>query len=93
MQNENIRSQILGEVIPKVISQIRDTLDKSIYEQTDAFIKAVKEKFEDEQNSIKEALEKAKKEKEDSEKEFNEKQEILKADIEKTEKLILEIKE
>lgn len=93
MQNENIRSQILGEVIPKVISQIRDTLDKSIYEQTDAFIKAVKEKFEDEQNSIKEALEKAKKEKEASEKEFNEKQEILKADIEKTEKLILEIKE
>ena len=43
--------------------------------------------------NIKEALEKAKKEKEDSEKEFNEKQEILKADIEKTEKLILEIKE
>lgn len=93
MQNENIKSQILGEVIPKVLSQIRDTLDKSIYEQTDAFIKAVKEKFETEQNNIKEALENAKKEKEASEKEFNEKQEILKADIEKTEKLILEIKE
>lgn len=93
MQNENIKSQILGEVIPKVLSQIRDTLDKSIYEQTDAFIKAVREKFETEQNNIKEALENAKKEKEDSEKEFNEKQEILKADIEKTEKLILEIEE
>ena len=53
----------------------------------------MREKFETEQNNIKEALENAKKEKEASEKEFNEKQEILKADIEKTEKLILEIKE
>lgn len=92
-QNENIKSQILGSVIPNVLSQIRSKLESCIYEQTDAFIKAVREKFETEQNNIKEALEKAKKEKEDSEKEFNEKQEILKADIEKTEKLILEIKE
>lgn len=92
-QNENIKSQILGSVIPNVLSQIRSKLGSCIYEQTDAFIKAVREKFETEQNNIKEALEKAKKEKEDSEKEFNEKQEILKADIEKTEKLILEIKE
>lgn len=92
-QNENIKSQILGSVIPNVLSQIRSKLESCIYEQTDAFIKAVREKFEIEQNNIKEALEKAKKEKEDSEKEFNEKQEILKADIEKTEKLILEIKE
>ena len=93
MQNENIRSQILGNIIPKVISQIRDELESCIFKQTDAFIKAVREKFETEQNNIKEALENAKKEKEVSEKEFNEKQEILKADIEKTEKLILEIKE
>ena len=92
-QNEKIKSQILGSVIPNVLSQIRSKLESCIYEQTDAFIKAVREKFETEQNNIKEALEKAKKEKEDSEKEFNEKQEILKADIEKTEKLILEIKE
>ena len=92
-QNENIKSQILGSVIPNVLSQIRSKLGSCIYEQTDAFIKAVREKFETEQNNIKEALENAKKEKEDSEKEFNEKQEILKADIEKTEKLILEIKE
>lgn len=92
-QNEKIKSQILGSVIPNVLSQVRSKLESCIYEQTDAFIKAVKEKFETEQNNIKEALEKAKKEKEASEKEFNEKQEILKADIEKTEKLILEIKE
>lgn len=92
-QNENIKSQILGSVIPNVLSQIRSKLESCIYEQTDAFIKAVREKFETEQNNIKEALENAKKEKEASEKEFNEKQEILKADIEKTEKLILEIKE
>ena len=92
-QNENIKSQILGSVIPNVLSQIRSKLGSCIYEQTDAFIKAVREKFETEQNNIKEALENAKKEKEASEKEFNEKQEILKADIEKTEKLILEIKE
>lgn len=92
-QNEKIKSQILGSVIPNVLSQIRSKLESCIYEQTDAFIKAVREKFETEQNNIKEALEKAKKEKEASEKEFNEKQEILKADIEKTEKLILEIKE
>ena len=91
MLNENIKSQILGEVIPKVLSQIRDTLDKSIYEQTDAFIKAVKEKFEDEQNSIKEALEKAKKDKEISENEFEEKRKILQDDIDKTEKLILQL--
>ena len=83
----------MGSVIPNVLSQIRNKLESCIYEQTDAFIKAVREKFETEQNNIKEALEKAKKEKEASEKEFNEKQEILKADIEKTEKLILEIKE
>ena len=88
MQNENIKSQILGEVIPKVLSQIRDKIDTFISEQTDAFIKAVKEKFEAEQNSIKEALENAKKDKEISENEFKEKQEILKQDIEKTEKLI-----
>ena len=92
-QNEKIKSQILGSVIPNVLSQIRSKLESCIYEQTDAFIKAVREKFETEQNNIKEALENAKKEKEASEKEFNEKQEILKADIEKTEKLILEIKE
>ena len=83
----------MGSVIPNVLSQIRSKLESCIYEQTDAFIKAVREKFETEQNNIKEALENAKKEKEASEKEFNEKQEILKADIEKTEKLILEIKE
>ena len=92
-QNEKIKSQILGSVIPNVLSQIRSKLESCIYEQTDAFIKAVREKFETEQNNIKEALENAKKETEASEKEFNEKQEILKADIEKTEKLILEIKE
>lgn len=92
-QNEKIKSQILGSVIPNVLSQVRSKLESCIYEQTDAFIKAVREKFEIEQNNIKEALENAKKEKEASEKEFNEKQEILKADIEKTEKLILEIKE
>ena len=92
-QNEKIKSQIIGNVIPSVIPQIRDKIDTFISQQTDAFIRAVREKFDIEQNSIKEALEKAKKDKEISENEFNEKQEILKADIEKTEKLILEIKE
>lgn len=90
-QNESIRSQILGNIIPKVLSQIRSELDKSIYEQTDAFIKAVREKFDVEQNSIKEALENAKKNKEISENEFNEKLEVLKADIDKTEKLISQL--
>ena len=87
-QNEQIRSQILGNIIPNVLSQIRSKLESCIFEQTDAFIKAVREKFEAEQNSIKEALENAKKDKEISENEFKEKQDILKQDIEKTEKLI-----
>ena len=90
-QNENIKSQILGNIIPNVLLQIRNKLDGCISEQTDAFIKAVREKFDIEQNSIKEALEKAKKDKEISENEFNEKLEILKADIDKTEKLISEL--
>ena len=92
-QNEKIKSQIIGNVIPSVIPQIRDKIDTFISQQTDAFIKAVMEKFEEEGKSIKYALENAKKDKEISENEFNEKQEILKADIEKTKKLILEIKE
>lgn len=91
MRDENIKSQILGNIIPKVLSQIRSELDKSIYEQTDAFIKAVREKFDVEQNNIKEALEKAKKDKEISESEAKEKEELLKADIEKTEKLISQL--
>lgn len=91
MRDENIKSQILGNIIPKVLSQIRSELDKSIYEQTDAFIKAVREKFDVEQNNIKEALEKAKKDKEISENEAKEKLEVLKADIEKTEKLISQL--
>ena len=90
-QNEQIKSQILGNIIPNVLLQIRGKLDSCIYEQTDAFIKAVKEKFNIEQESIKEALEKAKKDKEISENEFKEKLEILKADIEKTEKLISQL--
>lgn len=91
MRDENIKSQILGNIIPKVLSQIRSELDKSIYEQTDAFIKAVREKFDVEQNNIKETLEKAKKDKEISENEAKEKEELLKADIEKTEKLISQL--
>lgn len=87
-QNESIRSQILGNIIPNVLLQIRGKLEICISEQTDAFIKAVREKFDVEQNSIKEALENAKKDKEISENEFKEKLEVLKADIEKTEKLI-----
>lgn len=90
-QNESIRSQILGNIIPNVLLQIRGKLEICISEQTDAFIKAVREKFDVEQNSIKEALENAKKNKEISENEFKEKLEILKADIEKTEKLISQL--
>ena len=90
-QNESIRSQILGNIIPNVLLQIRGKLEICISEQTDAFIKAVREKFDVEQNSIKEALENAKKNKEISEKEFNEKLEVLKADIDKTEKLISQL--
>ena len=90
-QNESIRSQILGNIIPNVLLQIRGKLEICISEQTDAFIKAVREKFDVEQNSIKEALENAKKNKEISENEFNEKLEVLKADIDKTEKLISQL--
>lgn len=90
-QNEKIKSQIIGNVIPSVIPQIRDKIDTFISQQTGAFIKAVMEKFEEEGKSIKYALENAKKDKEISENEFNEKQEILKADIEKTKKLILQL--
>lgn len=90
-QNESIRSQILGNIIPNVLLQIRGKLEICISEQTDAFIKAVREKFDVEQNSIKEALENAKKNKEISENEFKEKLEVLKADIEKTEKLISQL--
>lgn len=90
-QNESIRSQILGNIIPNVLLQIRGKLEICISEQTDAFIKAVREKFDVEQNSIKEALENAKKNKEISENEFKEKLEVLKADIDKTEKLISQL--
>ena len=90
-QNEKIKSQIIGNVIPSVIPQIRDKIDIFISQQTDAFIKAVMEKFEEEGKSIKYALENAKKDKEISENEFKEKLEILKADIEKTKKLILQL--
>lgn len=87
-RNQEIKNQILGSVIPDVLRQVRDKLEVSISEQTDSFIKAIREKFEDEQNNIREALEKAKNDKEISENEFNEKLEILKEDINKTEKLI-----
>lgn len=87
-RNQEIKNQILGSVIPDVLRQVRDKLEVSISEQTDSFIKAIREKFEDEQNNIREALEKAKNDKEISENEFNEKLEILKEDIDKTEKLI-----
>ena len=90
-QNEKIKSQIIGNVIPSVIPQIRDKIDTFISEQTDAFIKAVMEKFEGEGKNIKVALENAKKDKEISENEFNEKLEVLKADIEKTKKLISQL--
>lgn len=90
-QNEKIKSQIIGSVIPSVIPQIRDKIDTFISEQTDAFIKAVMEKFEGEGKNIKVALENAKKNKEISENEFNEKLEVLKADIEKTKKLISQL--
>lgn len=90
-QNESIRSQILGNIIPNVLLQIRGKLEICISEQTDAFIKAVREKFDIEQNNIKDALEKAKKDKEISENEFNEKLEVLTADIEKTKKLISQL--
>lgn len=90
-QNEKIKSQIIGNVIPSVIPQIRDKIDIFISEQTDAFIKAVMEKFEGEGKNIKVALENAKKDKEISENEFNEKLEVLKADIEKTKKLISQL--
>ena len=90
-QNEKIKSQIIGNVIPSVIPQIRDKIDTFISQQTDAFIKAVMEKFEEEGKSIKYALENAKKDKEISENEFKEKLEILKADIEKTKKLISQL--
>lgn len=87
-QNEQIKSQILGNIIPNVLNQIRSKLESSIYEQTDSFMKAIKEKFEAEENNIKEALEKAKIDKENSESEYKEKQELLKQDIDKIEKLI-----
>lgn len=87
-RNQEIKNQILGSVIPDVLRQVRDKLEVSISEQTDSFIKAIREKFEDEQTNIREALEKAKNDKEISENEFNEKLEILKEDIDKTEKLI-----
>lgn len=90
-QNESIRSQILGNIIPNVLLQIRGKLEICISEQTDAFIKAVREKFDIEQNNIKDALEKAKKDKEISENKFNEKLEVLTADIEKTKKLISQL--
>lgn len=90
-QNEKIKSQIIGNVIPSVIPQIRDKIDTFISEQTDAFIKAVMEKFEGEGKNIKVALENAKKDKEISENEFKEKLEVLKADIEKTKKLISQL--
>lgn len=90
-RNQEIKNQILGSVIPDVLQQVRDKLEVSISEQTDSFIKAIREKFEDEQNNIREALEKAKNDKEISENEFNEKLEILKEDINKTEKLIAKL--
>lgn len=91
LRNQEIKNQILGSVIPDVLQQVRDKLEVSISEQTDSFIKAIREKFEDEQNNIREALEKAKNDKEISENEFNEKLEILKEDINKTEKLIAKL--
>ena len=90
-RNQEIKNQILGSVIPDVLQQVRDKLEVSISEQTDSFIKVIREKFEDEQTNIREALEKAKNDKEISENEFNEKLEILKEDIDKTEKLIAKL--
>lgn len=87
-QNEEIKNQILGNIIPSILNQIKSQLEASVCEQTEAFIKAIREKFEAEENNIKEALEKAKSDKENSEAEYKEKQELLKLDIDKIEKLI-----
>lgn len=87
-QNEEIKNQILGNIIPSILNQIKSQLEASVCEQTEAFIKAIREKFEAEENNIREALEKAKIDKENSESEYKEKQELLKQDIDKIEKLI-----
>lgn len=87
-QNEQIKSQILGNIIPSILNQIKSQLEASVCEQTEAFIKAIREKFEAEENNIEEALNKAKIDKENSESEYKEKQELLKQDIDKIEKLI-----
>ena len=90
-QNEQIKSQITGSVIPSVLSQIRSKVEAMVSEQTGNFIDAVRAKFEDDVKSIEETLNSLSEEKKQKESEFEALKNEMQEDLNKVNNIISEM--
>ena len=90
-QNEQIKSQITGSVIPNVLSQIRNNIEAMVAEQTGNFIACVKSKFDDDIKSIEEILMSLLEEKKQKEEEFKSVKKEMEEDLNKVNIMISEI--
>uniref|UniRef100_UPI003F4C1DB7 dynamin family protein n=1 Tax=Brachyspira catarrhinii TaxID=2528966 RepID=UPI003F4C1DB7 len=90
-QNEEIKSQILGNVIPSVLDQIRNNIEAMVAEQTGNFMEAIKSKFNDDIESIESQLQSLIEEKINKENEFETLKSEMQTDLNKINTIINEM--
>ncbi|MEI0605736.1 dynamin family protein [Brachyspira pulli] len=90
-QNEEIKSQILGNVIPSVLDQIRNNIEAMVAEQTGNFMEAIKSKFNDDIESIGSQLQSLIEEKINKENEFEAVKKEMEDDLIKINNIISEM--